>query len=90
MAACDANTLASKLKRNVTCVLPVRGGRAGACRSCGACCRMPYRCPMLRADAAGRSRCAIYRVRPLSCRVYPRSPREHVTQGECGFRWNGR
>lgn len=83
----DSNTFAAKFKRNITCFLAVRRGRDGGCRSCGACCRLPYPCPMLRFDAWGRSRCAVYGARPLSCRVYPRSPREHITHDVCGFRW---
>ncbi|MCX7818585.1 MAG: hypothetical protein N2652_05160 [Kiritimatiellae bacterium] len=84
----DRNTIWSKLKRNlVTCWLPVAPGRTGGCRACGACCRLPYRCPALRMSADGRSRCAIYAVRPPSCRVYPRTPREHITAEVCGFRF---
>ncbi len=84
----DPNTLLSKLKRNlVTCWLPVSPGRVGACRRCGACCRLPYPCPALRRGPDGGVRCAIYSLRPLSCRAYPRSPREHITHGVCGYRF---
>ena len=81
----DRNTLRAKVKRQLTCLLPVTEGRRGACRSCGACCRLPYECPALQVGKDGRSRCAIYAIRPTSCRVYPRTPREHVTHAVCGF-----
>ncbi len=77
--------LAAKVKRQFTAFFPVAADRVGECRRCGACCRLPYPCPMLRYDADGKSRCAIYRFRPPSCRVYPRTAGEHRTKATCGF-----
>ena len=87
----DKNTFFSKLRRLITCLLPVDKTRTGECRNCGACCELPYPCPMLRYEN-GTSRCLIYAVRPPSCRRYPRTPAEHITVAVCGysFRSNGK
>lgn len=68
-------------------VLPVEGTRTGECQGCGACCEFLVRCPFLRRDASGASRCRIYAVRPLQCRKYPRTAEEQVHQ-PCGYRFS--
>ncbi|MCX7819582.1 MAG: hypothetical protein N2652_10330 [Kiritimatiellae bacterium] len=79
------NTWGAKLRRTLTCWLPVARNRRGQCRSCGLCCELPNVCPFLRFRPDGRSMCAIYRWRPLNCRKYPRTAAEHLTRPECGF-----
>lgn len=74
-----------KFMRQLTGFFPVSKDRVGQCGRCGDCCKLPYPCPMLRYDKDGRSRCAIYFFRPPSCRVYPRTSREHRTKATCGF-----
>lgn len=78
-----------KLLRTITAVLPVDAGRTGACNHCGACCKLPFRCLFLVTDGDGKSRCAIYRFRPPSCRRFPRTRRQHgqVAQS-CGYRFD--
>ena len=75
----------AKLKRFLTSVLPVSSRRRGQCIDCGACCRLPTPCIFLGSTKSGGSYCRIYTFRPLSCRKYPRTPSEFVTEGECGF-----
>lgn len=79
------NTWTAKAWRTVTSVLPVSPARRGACGGCGLCCSLPNDCPFLRFHPDGTSFCAIYRLRPLNCRKYPRCANEHITQPECGF-----
>lgn len=78
-------SMLKKLIRTVTAFLPVDKRRSGTCTGCGACCKLPYTCPFLTYDAAGKARCDIYRVRPLNCRKYPRTAREWMTRSTCGF-----
>lgn len=78
-------SMKSKLIRQVTAVLPVAENRRGSCNRCGECCKLPYPCPFLRFDAEGLSRCAVYLVRPPSCRKYPRTESENITAATCGF-----
>jgi uncharacterized protein len=75
----------NKLKRLTTSLLPVDPSRKGECNRCGACCKLPYPCPFLRFDEAGLASCAVYHVRPPSCRKYPRVASENLTQEQCGF-----
>lgn len=75
----------NKLKRLLTSLLPVDAGRHGSCNRCGECCRLPYPCPFLRYDEDGLSRCSVYRLRPPSCRKYPRTATENLTPATCGF-----
>ncbi|HUT61227.1 MAG TPA: hypothetical protein VNA25_25540 [Phycisphaerae bacterium] len=77
-----------KIRRTLTCLLPVSPRRRGKCIGCGACCKLPNRCAFLRYDSDGRSRCAIYRFRPLNCRKYPRVPSEFITADTCGHRFD--
>jgi Fe-S-cluster containining protein len=75
-----------KLKRLATSlVLPVSEQRRGDCNRCGECCKLPYVCPFLRYDDNGMSSCAVYHVRPPSCRKYPRTADENVTPHVCGY-----
>lgn len=75
----------NKLKRLTTSLLPVDPNRRGECNRCGACCKLPYPCPFLRYDDDGLSTCAVYHVRPPSCRKYPRTASENLTQEQCGY-----
>jgi uncharacterized protein len=75
----------NKLKRLTTSLLPVDANRRGDCNRCGACCKLPYPCPFLRFDDQGLSSCAVYHVRPPSCRKYPRTAAENLTPEQCGF-----
>lgn len=75
----------NKTKRLLTSLLPVDPERTGACNRCGACCKLPYPCPFLRFDDQGLSRCAVYAIRPPSCRKYPRVAAEQMTPRECGY-----
>ena len=75
----------NKTKRLLTSLLPVDPARTGACNRCGACCKLPYPCPFLRFDDEGLSRCAVYAVRPPSCRKYPRVATEQLTPEQCGY-----
>jgi Fe-S-cluster containining protein len=79
------NTWGAKLKRTFTAFLPVAKNRKGQCNRCGACCKLPNVCPWLRYDAEGKALCAIYHIRPLNCRKYPRTPSEHITTDSCGL-----
>lgn len=74
-----------KLKRFSTSLLPVDSNRRGECNRCGACCQLPFPCPLLRFDEQGLSSCAVYHLRPPSCRKYPRTASEHITQDQCGY-----
>ncbi|HFD81378.1 MAG TPA: hypothetical protein ENK05_13445 [Gammaproteobacteria bacterium] len=75
-----------KLKRSLTSLLPVSPDRRGNCNDCGECCRLPNRCPFLRTRSdGGGSHCAIYRIRPLNCRKYPRTADELITPERCGY-----
>ncbi|CRI66085.1 hypothetical protein THIOKS12630004 [Thiocapsa sp. KS1] len=75
----------NKAKRLFTSLLPVDPNRTGECSRCGACCKLPYPCPFLRFDDAGLSSCAVYAIRPPSCRKYPRVAAEQLTPQECGY-----
>lgn len=75
----------NKLKRLTTSLLPIDPNRRGECNRCGACCKLPYPCPFLRYDDQGLAGCAAYKLRPPSCRKYPRTASENLTPAECGF-----
>jgi Fe-S-cluster containining protein len=75
----------NKLKRFTTSLLPIDPGRRGECNRCGACCKLPFPCPFLRFDDQGLSSCAVYLVRPPSCRKYPRIAAENLTPEQCGY-----
>ena len=77
--------LKAKLKRTLTCLLPISKRRRGACKRCGACCKLPNTCAFLKFDKHGKSLCTIYKLRPPNCRKYPRTEKEHLTKKTCGF-----
>ncbi|MFV1985214.1 MAG: hypothetical protein ACC657_16825 [Thiohalomonadales bacterium] len=74
-----------KIKRFFTSVLPVAENRIGGCIACGDCCRLPKPCTFLRYNKDNTSYCAIYQLRPMSCRKYPRTSSEFITPHNCGF-----
>jgi hypothetical protein len=45
--------------------------REHECEHCGACCEILWRCPILKVEADGQSRCAAHSKRPLACRTFP-------------------
>lgn len=75
----------NKLKRVATSLLPIDPNRQGDCVRCGDCCKLPYPCPFLRMDDQGLSSCAVYHLRPPSCRKYPRVASEQLTPEKCGY-----
>ncbi len=75
----------NKIKRLATSLLPVDEERRGDCNRCGDCCKLPYPCPFLRFDEDGLSSCAVYGLRPPSCRKYPRTSVENLTPETCGY-----
>ncbi len=81
----DLTGMKRKLERLATSLLPVAPSRRGSCNRCGECCKLPYPCPFLRYDRAGLSLCAVYPVRPPSCRKYPRTAQENLTTETCGY-----
>ncbi|MDP8219236.1 MAG: YkgJ family cysteine cluster protein [Candidatus Theseobacter exili] len=82
------NTWAAKLIRTATSVLPVSSERHGNCNGCGECCKLPNACPFLRSGTDGKHYCSIYTFRPLSCRKYPRTKSEFITEKKCGYSFN--
>jgi len=76
------NNYVSKTIRTITSVLPIENGRKGSCIQCGECCKLPNPCIFMDKDKAS---CKAYSFRPLNCRKYPRSEKEHLTQEKCGF-----
>ena len=76
----------NKIIRTITSILPVEEGRTGECNNCGACCRLPFRCVFLKTSDNNKEYCSIYKVRPLNCRKFPRTQKEHeLVESECGF-----
>ena len=73
--------------RCFTAFLPRDKSRVGECLRCGACCKLPNVCPFLRYDENNKSRCSIYLIRPMNCRIYPRNENEHLTKDTCGFKF---
>lgn len=76
------NGFAKKIMRFFTAFLPVHESRAGACKRCGACCKLPVRC-MFYSDSG----CKIYGARPLQCRKFPRTEREQKVVSGCGYKF---
>jgi Fe-S-cluster containining protein len=79
------NTWSAKGLRFFTAIFPISQARIGSCRRCGACCKLPKKCPFLAFDKDGLALCKVYRLRSLSCRKYPRTSDEHLTCSSCGF-----
>ncbi|HLB72666.1 MAG TPA: hypothetical protein VJJ98_01490 [Sedimentisphaerales bacterium] len=87
MAEKMKNTWCARVVRTITALLPVSKNRKGRCVGCGACCKLPNRCPFLKYDSGGKSYCTVYPIRPLNCRKYPRTESEFITAETCGFRF---
>ena len=85
MADTRRNTWGAKIKRTLTCLLPVSDRRRGQCVHCGACCKLPTVCPWLRTNDKGEGCWGHYSIRPMNCRKYPRTEAEHFTKDTCGF-----
>jgi len=79
------NTWSAKIARFFTSFLPIDKKRAGECKQCGACCKLPNVCPFLGYDEYGKSKCSVYPLRSFACRKYPRTDKEHLTKDICGF-----
>ena len=63
--------------------------RDGACKRCGECCRLAFRCPFLGTDAEGRTGCRIYGLRFTQCRLFPLHAADlREVRGECGYRFS--
>ena len=88
MADEKRNTWGAKIMRTFTSVLPVSKRRRGQCTNCGACCRLPNVCKFIKTNGDGKVYCAIYPIRPLNCRKYPRTKSEHTTCETCGYRFD--
>lgn len=65
--------------------------REGECNGCGACCQLGgMRCPFLVDDGPLRTHCAIYEVRPRSCRLFPFSVADlDEVKGRCSILLRG-
>jgi len=85
----EQNTWYAKIRRTIGAFLPVAKNREGQCQRCGACCHLPVRCWFLKQRSDGTQYCAIYHFRPLNCRKYPRTEKEHITKCSCGFSFDG-
>ena len=85
MADARRNTWMARVRRTLTCLLPVSTARRGQCVHCGACCKLPNVCPFLKTGDDGKGYCGIYAFRPMNCRKYPRTAAEHITTDTCGF-----
>lgn len=79
------NNWRSKVYRTVTSVLPVSEDRIGNCINCGECCKLPNKCIFLKHEKDGNACCLIYKIRPLNCRKYPISKKEHITRDVCSY-----
>jgi len=61
--------------------------RKGACKRCGACCKILFKCPYLRYNSEGLAECTIYEKRFEQCDKFPIDNRdfENIPGTECGF-----
>lgn len=65
--------------------------RIKQCKNCGACCRLPYKCPALFTAGDGRELCKVYEYRPRNCRIFPLDERDIFDRNiinpntPCGF-----
>ncbi|RJP58887.1 MAG: hypothetical protein C4541_07155 [Candidatus Auribacter fodinae] len=64
------------------------GARSGQCNRCGECCTILNACPFVSFDASGLAVCAIYEVRPDSCKQYPRANNQLCPS--CGYSFQSR
>lgn len=75
-----------KVLRTITSILPVDSERTGACNNCGECCKLPFRCGFLKDADDGNSYCSIYKIRPPTCRKFPRTESQwNDVKDVCGF-----
>jgi len=79
------NNMTAKVKRSVTSLLPVAKNRKGHCVRCGVCCKLPNVCQFLATNEKDESYCKVYRLRPPTCRKYPRTKSEFLTADTCGY-----
>ena len=79
------NNMTAKVKRSVTSLLPIAENRKGRCIHCGACCKLPNVCQFLETNEKSASYCKVYRLRPPTCRKYPRTKSEFLTADTCGY-----
>jgi len=79
-----------RTRRGKAYISRMMGRRLGECRRCGACCRLVHRCPFLQVNN-GTAKCAIHKLRPANCRVFPIDPRDLADRDRirpddpCGF-----
>jgi hypothetical protein len=59
--------------------------REGECNRCGACCKILFRCPFLKEDAAGQFECRIYDKRFAQCRLFPLHPADLREVEGCSY-----
>lgn len=64
--------------RRLLSVFREKPQRQGACDGCGLCCGD---CPALTREGG----CAIYAVRPLTCRIFPAGPEDLAEVARCGY-----
>lgn len=82
------NNFKSKMYRTAMAFFPVAKNRRGECANCGACCQLPVRCIFLKFDNNKKSFCALRKTigfNFLNCRKYPRTKKEWLTPGKCGY-----
>ena len=69
--------------------------RVGECIRCGACCRLPFRCQLLR-DNGTATECILHKHRPPNCRLFPIDEKDLADRNvispyrSCGFQFNGK
>ncbi len=85
------NNFKSKFYRFLMAFFPVAEDRRGECLNCGACCQLPVKCFFLKFEPDGKSYCSLRRkigFNSLQCRKYPRTKKEWLTPGKCGYRFD--
>jgi Fe-S-cluster containining protein len=45
--------------------------RKGECKRCGACCKLLFKCPLLKEMPDGSTECKIHHKRPGNCKLFP-------------------
>jgi len=74
-----------KIQRFSSSFKQVDLGRDGGCNGCADCCKLPNRCAFLKSTPDGEI-CSIYKVRPPSCRKFPRTQKQlDLVKQNCGF-----
>lgn len=61
--------------------------RNGECERCGQCCKLVFKCPFLRTDREGVTKCVIYGTRMEQCERFPIDERdlEEIDRTHCGY-----